>query len=87
MIYNSYQRYKGGNIDHCNHFFLHFKAASKFLILLVRLILGKVWVDGFIGSRQKIDVIYKFGFILIFKEFLYKQRLMHSFLNKLPNNI
>ena len=72
MIYNSYQRYKGsGNIDYCNHFSFHFKAASKFLILLVRLILGKVWVDWFIGSRQKIDVIYKFGFVLIFKELLY----------------
>ena len=45
-----------------------FETTTKFLIVFVRLILGKVWVDGFPGPQREIDVRYEFvnfvGFIV-----------------------
>ena len=43
-----YEAYKGGNRDYCSHFSMTFETTGKFLIVFVRLILGKVGVEGFI---------------------------------------
>ena len=56
IICISHQCYNGGNRDYCSHFFVRFETTGKFLIVSVRLILPKVFVDGFIGPRQKSDV-------------------------------
>ena len=44
-----------------------FQATRKFAIASDRLILGKVWVDGFTGPRHETDVTYEFGFKVILK--------------------
>ena len=67
MICKSYQRYKGENRDHCNHLSVIFEAASKFLTVLVRLILGKVGIDRSIRPQRKIDNRYEFGFNIVLK--------------------
>ena len=41
---------------------------SKFVIIFVRLILGKFGFDGFAGFQQKIDVRYEFGLKVILKD-------------------
>ena len=43
----SHQGYKGGNGDYCSHSSATFETTGKFLTVFVRLILGKVGVDGF----------------------------------------
>ena len=62
MTCNSYQRCKGKNRDYSSYFSVIFETTIKFLIVFVRLILEKVWVDEFIGPRQKRDVRYEFHF-------------------------
>ena len=49
-----------------------FQTASKFLIVFVTLILGRVGVDAFTRPRRKIDVRYKFGFKAVLKDLLRK---------------
>ena len=49
LISISHQRYKSGNRDYCSHVSVTFKKTGKFMIVFVRLILGKKEVDGFIG--------------------------------------
>ena len=41
MIFISHQRYKSRNRDYCSHFSVTFETTGKFLIVFVRLILGK----------------------------------------------
>ena len=67
-IFISYQRYNGGNRDYCNHFSLIFETTSKFLIVFVKLILGKVGVDGFTAPRREIDIRYEFDLKVILKD-------------------
>ena len=75
MISNSYQRYTSVNRNSCCHFSVIFETTSKFLIVLVRLLLGKVWVDGLTGLRQEIDFRYGFGSNIILRNLGCKQRL------------
>ena len=56
MISISHKGYKGGNRDYCSHFLVTFETTGKFLIVFVRLILGKVMVDGFTGPQWESDV-------------------------------
>ena len=51
MISISHQGYNGENRDYCSHFSVTFETTGKFLIVFVRLILGKVGVDRFTGPR------------------------------------
>ena len=67
MISISHKEYKGGNRDYCSHFLMTFKTAGKFLIVFVRLILGKKGVDGFTGPRRKSDIRYEFGMDILLK--------------------
>ena len=46
----------GGNRDYYSHFSVTFETTGKFVIVLVRLILGKLGVDGFTGPRRENDV-------------------------------
>ena len=45
-----------------------FLTTGKFVIIFVRLILGKFGFDGFAGFRQKIDVRYEFVLKVILKD-------------------
>ena len=42
-----------------------FEAASKFVIVIVRIILGKVGIDRFTGKPRNIDDRYEFGLKMI----------------------
>ena len=68
MIFISDQRFKYGNRDYLNGIQIQFQngnsvtfeAIGNFLVVFVRLILGKVGVDGVTGPRREIDIRYKF---------------------------
>ena len=60
--YMFHQGYKGGNRDYCSHFSVIFETTDKFLIVFVRLILGKVGNDGFTRPRRESEFGYKFHF-------------------------
>ena len=62
MIFIIHKRNKGGNRDYCFHFSVTFKTTGKFLIVFVRLILGKKEVDGVTRPRREIDIKYEFNF-------------------------
>ena len=46
----------GGNRDYYNHILVTFEITGKFVIVFVRLILGKVGVDVFTGPRRESDI-------------------------------
>ena len=46
----------GGNRDYSKHILVTFGTTGKFVIVFVRLILGKVGVDVFTGLRRESDV-------------------------------
>ena len=73
MILNSYQRYQDANIISCSHFLVIIEATSKYVIVFVRLILGKVWVDS--GPKREIDLKYKFNLKVLLKELGCRHRL------------
>ena len=68
MIFISHQRCKGGHRDFCRHFSAIFETTGKFLIVFVRLILGKAGVEGVAGPRREIDIRYEFDFNVILKD-------------------
>ena len=77
-------RYKGRII--LQHFSEIFETTSKFVIAFVRLILGKVQVDGFTGAQQKTDTRYEFGLKIILKGLGCKLRFLQLFLIDFPSN-
>ena len=46
----------GGNRDYYDHIFVIFEITGKFVIVFVRLILGKVGVDVFMMRRRESEV-------------------------------
>ena len=56
----SHQRYKVGNRDYCSHFPVTIETTGKFLVIFVRLILGKRRVDKVTGPQREIDIRYEF---------------------------
>ena len=52
----------GGDRDYYRHILVTFETTGKFVIVFVRLILGKVGVDVFTGPRREGDVRYKNNF-------------------------
>ena len=52
----------GDNRDYYNHILVTFGSTDKFVIVFVRLILGKGGVDVFTGPRRESDVGYEFHF-------------------------
>ena len=55
----------GGDRDYYRHISVTFETTGKFVIVFVRLTLGKVGVDVFTGPRQEIDVKSKSNFYLL----------------------
>ena len=56
IIFISLQRYKVGNRDFWSYFLVTFEATSKFLIVFVRLILERKWVDVVIRLQREIEI-------------------------------
>ena len=67
IIYISHQCYKGGNRDYYSHSSATFETADKFLIVFVRLILGKVGLDGFTEPRRESDIKCEFELKVLLK--------------------
>ena len=67
IIYISYECYKSGNRDYCSHFSVTFATAGIFLIVFVRLILGKMGVDRFTRPHQESGIKYEFELKLLLK--------------------
>ena len=86
LICDSYQRYKDGNRDYCSHFSVILETASTFLIVFVRLILGKVGLDGFTGPRREIDIRHEFDLKVILKGLGCKFRFWHHVLIECASN-
>ena len=63
-----------------------FKTTDKFLIVYVRLILGKVGVDGFTGPRRESDIRYECDLKVLLKDLGCKQRFLRALLTELPSN-
>ena len=60
-----------------------FQTTDKFLIVFVRLILGKKGINGVTGPRREIDIRYEIGL----KGLGYKQRFLQPFfINFLSND-
>ena len=70
---------KIGNKDHCSPFPVIFETISKFAIAFVRLISGKVGVDGFTRPRREIDIRYEFDWKAILKSLGCQQRFLQPF--------
>ena len=85
-IFISHQKYKGGNRDYTSHFSVALETTSKFLIVFVRLILGKVEVDVFTGPRREINIRYKFDSKVNVKGLGCKYRFLLPFLPEFPSN-
>ena len=67
MISISHQGYKGGNRDYWSHFSVTFERTGKFEIVFVRLILGKVRIDGITGPRQESGIRDEFDLKVVLK--------------------
>ena len=67
VIFMSHQGCKGGNRDYCSHFSVTFETTGKFVIVFVRLILGKVEVDGFTGPQRESDIRYECDLKVVLK--------------------
>ena len=67
MTVTSHQRYKSENRDHCSHFKVTFEKTGKFLIVFVRLKLGKVGVNRATGPQREIDNRYESNLKIISK--------------------
>ena len=46
----------GGDRDCYRHILVTFETTGKFVTVFVKLILGKVGVDGFTGARRESDI-------------------------------
>ena len=87
IIYISRQGYKGWNRDYYSHSSATFETIDKFLIVFVRLILGKVGVDGFTEPRRESDIRYEFELKVLLKGLRCKYRFSDlSLIELLSNN-
>ena len=86
MIFISHQGSNGGNRDYCGHFSETFETAGKFLIVFIRLVLGKVGVDVYTGPRRKSGIRYEFKLKSLFNDFGCKQRFSDPLLMKCLSN-
>ena len=58
----------GGDRDYYRHISVTFETTGKFVIAFVRLILGKVGVDGFTGPRRESDIRYECDLKVVLKD-------------------
>ena len=57
-----------GDRDYYRHISVTFETTGKFVIVFVKLILGKVGVDVFTGSRRESDIIYECDLKVVLKD-------------------
>ena len=57
----------GGDRDYYRHISVTFETTGKFVIVFVRLILQKVWVDGFTRPRGESEIRYECGLKVVLK--------------------
>ena len=76
----------GGNRDYCSHISVTVETTGKFVIVFVRLILGKVGVDGFTGPRRESDIRYECGLEVVVKDLEWKYGFLRPFLTEFPSN-
>ena len=69
MICNSCERYKGGSRYYFSLFSVVFQAIGKFVIVFLRLILGKIGLTDLLDhiTSHWIDTRYEFDFELLWK--------------------
>ena len=79
-----YEGYKDENKNYCSNFSVTYYTTGKFLIVFIRLILGKVGVDGFLAPRRESDIRYKIDLKIMFKDLGWKQRFLRPFLTEFP---
>ena len=60
------------NRDYLSHFSLIFETTRKLPIVFLRLVFGKVGVDGVNGTRQEMDVRYESDLKMVLKGLRYK---------------
>ena len=72
MVLNSHQGHKDENRDYCSHFSVIFKTTKKFLIVFVRLILGKKGIDGVTRPQREIDIRYEFNLKVVWRRLGFK---------------
>ena len=68
IISIAHQGYKDGKRDYCSHFSVTFETIGKSLIIFVRIILGKMGVDGSTEPRRESDIKYDFYLKTILKD-------------------
>ena len=57
----------GGNSDYYSHISVTFETTRKFVIVFVRLILGKMGIDRFTGPRRESDMRYECDLKVVLK--------------------
>ena len=57
----------GGNRDYFSHLLVTFETTGEFVIVFVRLILGKLGVDVFTGPRRESDIRYECNLKIVVK--------------------
>ena len=62
----------GGNRDYYRHILMTFETTGKFVIVVVRLILGKLGIDGFTGPRRESDIRYECDLKVVLKDLGWK---------------
>ena len=62
----------GGGRDHYRYILVTFETTGKFVIVFVRLILGKVGVSGFTGPRRGSDIRYECDLKVLLKDLGWK---------------
>ena len=65
---------------------MNLEVRGKFLIVFIRLTLGKVEVDGLTEPRREIDIKYEFDLTMILKSSGCKERFLQPFLIEFPSN-
>ena len=60
------------NRDYLSHFSLIFETTRKLPIVFLRLVFGKVGVDGVNGPRREMDVRYESDLKMVLKGLRYK---------------
>ena len=86
MIFVSHLRNKGGNRDFCSHFSVISETTSKFPIVILRLVFGKMGVDGVTEPRRESEIRYESDLKVILKSLGCKQGLLQSFLIEFPDS-
>ena len=67
IIFIPCEVYNSGNRDYCSHFSVALETTGKFLIVFVRLILGKVGLGRFAGPRRESGIRYEFDLKVVLK--------------------